>query len=51
MPISGFGMWQSYEKDTYQSVKWAIETGYRHIDTASTYDNEKKVGGAINQMI
>lgn len=51
MPILGFGTWQSYGNDTYQSVKWAIEAGYRHIDTALAYENEKEVGRAINEMI
>ena len=51
MPILGFGAWRSYGKDTCQSVKWETETGYRHIDTLLAYENEKEVGGAINQMI
>ncbi|WP_076430275.1 aldo/keto reductase [Haladaptatus litoreus] len=48
MPMLGFG---TYELDDYdqcvESVKTAIETGYRHIDTAEGYDNESAVGDAI----
>lgn len=51
MPILGFGTWQSNGTDAYRSVKTAIETGYRHIDTALAYENEKEVGRAIHDMI
>ncbi|MFB9806601.1 aldo/keto reductase [Haladaptatus pallidirubidus] len=48
MPMFGFG---TYELEDYdqcvESVKTAIETGYRHIDTAEGYDNESAVGDAI----
>ena len=46
MPIFGFGVYKSAE-DTYQSVRWALESGYRHIDTAAFYENEEAVGQAI----
>ena len=35
------------DQQVLDSVKWAIESGYRHIDTASFYDNEEAVGKAI----
>ena len=48
VPKIGLGTWQTKTgEDTYNSVKWALEAGYRHIDTAYTYGNEKSVGDAI----
>lgn len=49
MPLLGFGVFQMTEKETEQSVKHAIETGYRLIDTATSYMNERAVGRAIAQ--
>lgn len=44
----GFGTWQIPDgEQTYNSVRWALEHGYRHIDTAYTYGNEKSVGQAV----
>lgn len=47
MPGLGFGVWQISEEDTAESVKLAIKNGYRNIDTAAAYHNEKKVGEGI----
>jgi diketogulonate reductase-like aldo/keto reductase len=48
MPQLGFGVFQSaVGKETYQAVLWALEAGYRHIDTAMIYGNEADVGQAI----
>ena len=48
IPAVGFGTWQVKDgKDAYESVKWALEVGYRHIDTASVYGNEVSVAKAI----
>ncbi|MDR2977476.1 MAG: aldo/keto reductase [Streptococcaceae bacterium] len=48
IPMVGFGTWQSADGDeAYNSVKWALEAGYRHIDTAAVYGNEDSVGQAI----
>lgn len=48
IPVIGFGTWQSKNGDeAYDAVKWALKVGYRHIDTAATYGNEKSVGLAI----
>ena len=48
IPCVGFGTWQATEgKIAIDSVKYAIETGYRHIDTAAAYENEKSIGRAI----
>lgn len=36
IPVIGFGTWQSADgEEAYNAVKWALEAGYRHIDTAS----------------
>lgn len=47
MPVLGFGVFQIPPEDTKRCVLEAIEAGYRMIDTASTYGNEKEVGEAI----
>merc|ERR1719356_497042 len=48
MPVLGFGVWQIRADGTcYRSVKWALELGYRHIDTAQGYGNEHEVGRAM----
>ena len=48
MPLLGLGVWQVKEGDeTYNSVRWALELGYRHIDTAQAYGNEESVGRAV----
>ncbi|WP_079525287.1 aldo/keto reductase [Halobacillus hunanensis] len=47
MPQLGFGVFQVEEKDAEPAVSKAIETGYRSIDTAAIYGNERQVGEAI----
>jgi diketogulonate reductase-like aldo/keto reductase len=48
MPRVGFGVFQTEEgPEVENAVRWALETGYRHIDTASFYENESGVGKAI----
>ncbi|MBK7468337.1 MAG: aldo/keto reductase [Saprospiraceae bacterium] len=50
MPILGFGVFQiPDEKECEQAVLDAIETGYRLIDTAASYQNEKAVGNSIKK--
>ena len=51
MPLLGFGTWGIGGNAAYESVKTAIEDGYRHIDTAQIYGNEKEVGKAINDLV
>ena len=47
LPLVGLGVYQSKPgPETYNSVKWALELGYRHIDTAAMYNNEADVGRA-----
>ena len=47
MPMEGFGVFQIPEEHCEQAVRDAITAGYRLIDTASSYQNEKAVGRAI----
>lgn len=48
MPRLGLGVWQLAEgAEAEQAVGWALEAGYRHIDTAALYRNEASVGRAI----
>src|SRR5919199_2937288 len=47
IPQLGFGVFQIEPKDTAEAVSNALKVGYRHIDTAEMYGNEKEVGEAI----
>ncbi|RNF02903.1 prostaglandin f synthase, partial [Trypanosoma rangeli] len=48
MPQLGLGVWKSAEgEETVHAVKCAIKAGYRHVDTAAIYKNEKSVGKGI----
>ena len=48
IPQIGLGVFRTPDgADTANAVKWAIEAGYRHIDTAKVYGNEKSVGEGI----
>jgi methylglyoxal/glyoxal reductase len=48
MPYFGLGVFKTNEgPEVENSVKWALETGYRHIDTAAIYQNERGVGNAV----
>lgn len=47
IPQLGFGVYQVPPEDTASTVKTALEIGYRHIDTAEMYGNEKGVGEGI----
>ncbi|MQS75697.1 aldo/keto reductase [Companilactobacillus halodurans] len=47
VPQVGLGVFRMSDQEVENSVKWAIQNGYRHIDTASFYDNEEAVGRAI----
>ena len=47
IPQLGFGTFQIEPEDTAEAVSKALEIGYRHIDTAQMYGNEKEVGEAI----
>ncbi|HUO38232.1 MAG TPA: aldo/keto reductase [Mycobacterium sp.] len=47
IPSIGLGMWQTPPEATEEAVSAALAAGYRHIDTAAAYDNEREVGRAI----
>ena len=48
MPVLGLGVFQSTPgEETQRAVRWALELGYRLIDTAALYENEADVGAAI----
>jgi 2,5-diketo-D-gluconate reductase A len=47
MPQLGFGVWQVPDDEAYTSVTEALKAGYRSIDTARIYENEKGTGRAV----
>lgn len=49
IPALGFGVYQTPPDETLAAVESALSTGYRHIDTAAAYGNEKGVGEAIRR--
>jgi diketogulonate reductase-like aldo/keto reductase len=49
IPAIGFGVFQSAPEETVAAVETALATGYRHVDTAAAYGNEREVGEAIRR--
>jgi diketogulonate reductase-like aldo/keto reductase len=50
IPVLGLGVWQAPDGSECQNaVRWALEAGYRHIDTAQAYGNEASVGRALRE--
>jgi 2,5-diketo-D-gluconate reductase A len=49
IPQLGFGVFQIKPADTVEATRTALEIGYRHIDTAQMYGNEKEVGQAVRE--
>lgn len=47
MPLLGFGTWQISNRDASQATAYALQAGYRHIDTATMYQNESGIGKAL----
>jgi diketogulonate reductase-like aldo/keto reductase len=48
MPMLGLGVWQVPNgAECVNAVRWALDEGYRHIDTAQAYGNEESVGKAL----
>jgi 2,5-diketo-D-gluconate reductase A len=48
IPLVGLGTWELRGRTARDAIGWALEAGYRHIDTATAYANESEVGGAIH---
>jgi diketogulonate reductase-like aldo/keto reductase len=50
IPMLGLGVWQvENAQECVDAVRWALEEGYRHIDTAQAYGNEESVGLGLRQ--
>src|SRR5947209_3037499 len=50
IPLLGFGVWQVPNgPECVKAVRWALELGYRHIDTAQAYGNEESVGQGLRE--
>src|SRR5262249_20884251 len=50
MPLLGLGVWQvANDRTAVDAVRWALEEGYRHIDTAQAYRNEASVGQGLRE--
>lgn len=47
IPLLGFGTWQLRGDEAYRAILAALEVGYRHLDTATGYGNEREVGRAL----
>ncbi|HIR07635.1 MAG TPA: aldo/keto reductase [Candidatus Pullichristensenella stercoripullorum] len=47
IPVEALGVFKVPQEETAQCVRWALEAGYRHIDTAAVYGNERGVGQGI----
>jgi D-xylose reductase len=51
IPPVGFGLWKIAKEDCAEAVYQAIKAGYRHLDSACDYGNEKEVGDGIKRAI
>jgi diketogulonate reductase-like aldo/keto reductase len=50
LPLLGLGVWQVPNgRECVDAVRWALELGYRHIDTAQAYGNEESVGQGLRE--
>ena len=50
LPLLGLGIWQVPNgRECIDAVRWALELGYRHIDTAQAYGNEESVGQGLRE--
>uniref|UniRef100_A0A0A1WJJ7 Alcohol dehydrogenase [NADP(+)] n=1 Tax=Zeugodacus cucurbitae TaxID=28588 RepID=A0A0A1WJJ7_ZEUCU len=51
MPILGYGTWMASEEEITVAVSDALKVGYRHIDTAPVYLNEKAIGNVLSKWL
>ncbi|XP_045483061.1 aldo-keto reductase family 1 member A1-like [Harmonia axyridis] len=51
MPSIGYGTWQAKDEELEKALEAALEAGYRHIDTAYIYENEKVIGKVLKRWI
>lgn len=49
MPLVGFGTWRLRDQEAVDATRWALEAGYRHVDTATMYENQAEVGRALRE--
>lgn len=49
IPLLGYGTWNLERHNASEAVAAALKTGYRHIDCAAVYGNEKEVGRGIEE--
>jgi diketogulonate reductase-like aldo/keto reductase len=47
IPLLGLGTWQLQGQQATDATRWALEAGYRHVDTATMYQNEREVGEGL----
>ncbi len=47
IPLVGLGTWEMTGSTCYRAVRYALDVGYRHVDTAKVYRNEREVGRAV----
>src|ERR1700688_3327120 len=51
MPMLGLGVWQAPNgPERVNAVRWALDLGYRHIDTAQAYGNEESLVRALRRL-
>ena len=51
IPLLGLGTWKSTDQVAYETVRKAVEIGYRHFDCAARYENEKPIGTALDESL